>query len=516
MPADAERVRAIDENRPAPGAPAAVPADKPAEADVLWDAPGHSYYFNYQRYLAGKKLEAQTVESWAKLSAQDRKRLVGQGEAALRSRLEDLLARAKGEALSADDQEFIKAVWGDAVFGQIERLDTARHVLKDPKQVESVLKGLAEMVKNKGLALEWRDVFDGVMAKDGSPGVVRLPPVLPPGAKASFLDALASEAVQRPLETKLRFNNFLTGKGVPQEAIPGLLALYEVSLTAPEKERREMSHILPTVVKLLQDRPRGEGIWVDKKAKGVAGYAVPGDYDLPQGLAIVPSVADTHPVAAALVFAHELQHIYDMYAGRYYTIDSEMRGFKVETVMRSALVKAHPDKYKELSKSRDDGTRAWFTDLEAFSKALEKGEAEFHRSIAHDHHYNNFSEGYFQGRLPLRHAVDAGNPLSAAGALADLRALVGDHRARIQELEALHAAISAQLRASPSRDLEHELDMVERDLTAARHRLTSTEDRVNARQKEVSRMEKELKWLRAKDPAAGFDLRLQVDPDYFK
>ena len=73
------------------------------------------------------------------------------------------------------------------------------------------------------------------------------------------------------------------------------------------------------------------------------------------------------------VLAHEFEHIYDDYAGRIYTLDSELRGFKTNVLYTRVLRYASPENYKRLTETNDDNTRRQMKDFMKSKRPTTRG-----------------------------------------------------------------------------------------------------------------------------------------------
>ncbi|MBI5209368.1 MAG: hypothetical protein HY927_05275 [Elusimicrobia bacterium] len=492
-----------------------------AVQDILWNDPEHKAFFNYQAYLAKLvkdrglaegSLKYDTEASWKKLSKEERARRVEEGEAFLKKVFEEI---STSGFTGMDQAAMVKAVWGEDVLKAVAGVMTARGI-DDPAQVKAAMDALGKL-KSKlgGVDVDWQGIFDG--DKRGGSGYVD--PVKKLAGKdylkaepgSPFLDSLAAPEVGKVLATKDSFAEFLKESKVAPAALPGMFAMYDVLTRAPEAERKEMAHILPTVVRFLQD---GKSISLSQE-EGVLGMAVPGRYDRPDMVAVTPAITEADPLIAGKTLAHEFQHIYDMYTGRYYTMDSELRGFKVAVLYGRSIKSASPDKYSELLNSDDDDTRGIMRDIESYSKAYDAGPQPFYQAVAVGHGYARWQEGVFMGRIPLREAVDP-----VTGAPRELEALRAMRRKAKEDIELLEKRQEEARARTPSRERDKELEKVSRDLLAARSEFNQHDTAVTIREIRLRRMQSEVQWVNKKSQAKGdkqpppFDMSLSVDKDY--
>lgn len=480
-----------------------------AVKDVPWADPGHARYFKYQDFLVKQKLEGETKDSWTKLKAEQRAQKADEGEAFLRKRLEELLQK---EYLSGEEAAMIKAVWGDAAEQGVQRVATARK-LHDPAQVELALKSVKPMLGKAAEKIDWNDLFDGAKPGAAAPAAPENVDYTKPKAKTDFLSSLNAPDVKAVLASKKTFADFLRQRGVPPFAIPALLAMYDVHTKASSPEKEELSHILPTVARFLLD---GKPI-TSENSPGACGLAYPGEYDNPDHVAVMPNCSGTDPLIVGDILTHEFQHIYDMYTGRYYSLDSEMRGFKTGVMFFRALKKESPKKAEELLSSTDDMARSWARRWVQTDADLTSGPKAFGDQIAFGQGYVQTQEGVFNGRLSLRDAVDP--KIGAERELAAKTVLRENAKKRVQELEAEVSRLEgAYGSGSHTRALDRDLEKASRDLEGARAMYASYVKDVTIRTIRLDRMRSEAAWLDKKgvgqkDPDP-YDLRLQVDKDY--
>jgi hypothetical protein len=204
-----------------------------------------------------------------------------------------------------------------------------------------------------------------------------------------------------------------------------------------------------------------------------------------------------------------------MYTGRYYTLDSEMRGFKTAVLYFEVLKKEHPDKYKELKNSLNDGTREIIRDVEDYTADFHASPQKFHDAVAA--RYNQREEGVFQGRMSLRESVNPDVESSAVNDLAIARGRREKAKAQVAGLEAQQAKVRAARAKTPTRDLDHELEAVTKDLATWRQQYDHWDQETTIKELRLRRMQSEANWLDAnskgKDPDP-YDLTLPVDKKY--
>ncbi|HAH07045.1 MAG TPA: hypothetical protein DCM05_11060 [Elusimicrobia bacterium] len=473
-------------------------------------AAGHEHFFRYQLFLTRKGLAGQTPESWKKLEPAKREQKLAAGEAFLKTKFETLMS---ADWLSFEDQELLEAVWGAEIAKAVGAVSTARK-LKDPEQLKAALEkvsGLAKKFADLG-AIDWKAMFDGKRPGEGdlvSPGGSGKPKdYLAPEKRGGFLQMLGSPEVKAALADQKSFETFLYKNEVPKDAHPSLIAMYSVLSRADDKTKAELGHILPTVVQFIRD---GKKVVVTKM-DGALGYAVPGDYDRPEMVAVSADIKDADPLVAGEVLTHEFQHIYDMYVGRYYTLDSEMRSFKTGVLYTRAIEKAAPEKYKEMRESDSDDTRRFIRSGEELGKAYDKGPADFAQQIAFGYGYSRFHEGVFMGRLPLREAVDPN--FGAPRELAALRALRDKTKERAAESE--KRLQEARVGAS-SRGQDKAVEKAANDLSGDQRMLAYYNQQVIIKELRLKRMQSEVQWLDKRNKTNGkspHDLILSVDGEY--
>ncbi|MEQ1920781.1 MAG: hypothetical protein ABL955_16440, partial [Elusimicrobiota bacterium] len=318
--------------------------------------------------------------------------------------------------------------------------------------------------------------------------------------KTDFVDSLASPETAKILATQKSYAAFLRDKGVADAAMPGMLAMYQVLSGPPTASSREMAHLLPTVVTFLND---GKRVSYNPRADaGALGTATPGDYDRPELVELTPAVMSADPVVVGKTLAHEFQHIYDMYTGRYYTLDSEMRGFKVATLYFKTLRERSPEKYQALAKSDDDDTRGIMRDVESYTRDFDSSPVAFREAVAT--RYQMRHEGGFFGRMSLRESVDPRLESGAVVELATDRNRLEVAKREVAEMEKEHARVNREyLGNTASRDLARELEKTTKDLTAARRRRDKMEGDVTIKQIRLVRMQSEVAWMDKNAAAKG-------------
>ena len=472
---------------------------------VAWDAPAHTIYFNYQRHLQSLSLAAQTKESWDKLSAAEQAKELKETKEFLKTKLAGVM---NSNRVSPEEKSLVKAVWGESVLTALERVVAAREI-GDQAQIDQATAQAAALAKKVGgVNADWSALFDGSGPDTKDHLAVT--------NKTDFVDSLASPETAKILATQKSYAAFLRDKGVADAAMPGMLAMYQVLSGPPTASSREMAHLLPTVVTFLND---GKRVSYNPRADaGALGTATPGDYDRPELVELTPAVMSADPVVVGKTLAHEFQHIYDMYTGRYYTLDSEMRGFKVATLYFKTLRERSPEKYQALAKSDDDDTRGIMRDVESYTRDFDSSPVAFREAVAT--RYQMRHEGGFFGRMSLRESVDPRLESGAVVELATDRNRLEVAKREVAEMEKEHARVNREyLGNTASRDLARELEKTTKDLTAARRRRDKMEGDVTIKQIRLVRMQSEVAWMDKNAAAKGrqpdsHDLTLAVDRGY--
>ncbi|MBI3553235.1 MAG: hypothetical protein HY077_12135 [Elusimicrobia bacterium] len=492
-----------------------VPGSRAAASSSLeWNAPDHKLFFNYQRYRAKIGLVCDTEKTWGPLSNDDKKKRLKDDEEFLQKKLADVLNQTW---MSSEDEELITAVWGKKILGLVKTSQTEKKNGQQSK-IDAAQKAVAEAAKRiGGIGGDWEKIFDNAR-NGGKSSILSVLDKKPDDYLAvkkqnDFLDSLSSKEVQAALATQASFEKFMREKGVSPQALPGMSAMYQVLSSAKGDQKAELEHLLPTVVRFLQD---GKTILFDPKAaEGAYGMAMPGPYDKPQAVVITPAVIGADPIVVGKTLAHEFQHIYDMYTGRYYTLDSEMRGFKVAALYFEVLKKEHPDKYDELKNSLNDSTRSIIRDVEDYTADLHAGPQKFRDAVAS--RYTQRQEGVFFGRMSLRETVNPDFESSAVGDLAMARSRREKAQAEVADLEKKQAAIRAARDKTPSRDLDHQLEAATKDLAVWRSQFDHWDQDTTIKELRLRRMQSEAKWLDDRSKGAvgdPYDLTLPVDRTY--
>jgi hypothetical protein len=500
---------------PPPGAAAAAVVED-VSVRIPWDASTHKLFFNYQRYLAsadGKEFVPETEETWAAFNPEEQHKKVADTEEFLKAKLAKMMA---SDSLNDNDQALIKAVWGDPVLAGVKRAAAAQ-AMGDPAQIKQATEQTTKLVKQVGgSGVDWTGVFDGGLGGVSASEPAFTKDYLKPETKSGFLDSLSTPETQRILASQKSYGEFLSKHGVSEQAMPGMMAMYQVLSQAKGPEKAELSHLLPTVVTFLKD---GKKVSYDAGAgPGAYGYAVPGEYDHPEQVKVTPAVIGADATIVGKTLSHEFQHIYDMYTGRYYTLDSEMRGFKTAVLYFKALKQEAPAKYQSMAASDNDETRGIIRDVESYSRDYDESPQKFREAVAV--RYQSREEGVFSGRMSLRETVD---PRLESGAVVDLamyRSRLATEQSNVAALEARQAEVQAQMAAkSDSRTLDKELEKAAKDLAGARHMRDALDQDVTIKQIRLKRMQSEVQWLDRRAAAAGqdappYDLTLPVDRAY--
>jgi len=519
--------------RPALGADAPK-TDKVStpEKDIPFNDPAHVHYFKYQAYLVSKHLSGQTQETWAKLELARRVKRVSDGEAFLKKKFEQFM-RPYAD-ITAADRELLEAVWSKEVAEGVKAVDSARNI-RDPEQVKLAIEkvnGLASSLQD--LHIDWDMFFEHGKRRNkknfepadkevdtSDPVAVKKEgenPDLAVKKEPGFLDSLDSEEIRGELASYERYKFFLESQRVPSQVMPAMLAMYSILSKANEDEKKEIGHILPTVVHFLKE---GKNIVIappDPKVPDAAATAVSGAYGLPIKVTVTETNINADPIINGNYLVHEFQHIYDMYTGRYTTLDTEMRGFKSNVLFMRLFQRSHPEKYKELLSSDDDYTRRDMARFKEVARAYEESPASFAQQIAFGQQYNQWAEGTFKGNMSLREAVDP-----KLGAPRQLQAYYSLRRlaeTQIKELKIRQEQIRRERAAHPSRKLDKELEKVTMDLSAAESAYNGYDTNAALQEINIRRMQSEVEWLDKKSQASGqkdpppFDLSLPVDKNY--
>ncbi|TPW20770.1 MAG: hypothetical protein FD126_1353 [Elusimicrobia bacterium] len=488
-------------------------ATAPPGEDVAWDDPCHQEFFNYQRYLTRNNMPAETREGWAAAKKEERLENLAKGEAFLKKRFEELMAKTW---FTPVEEQFVEAVWGQAVGAKLQTLAKARDI-KDPEQIRLALEGIKGLTGKLGggVKVDWKRLFDGGGASgdiEGGPRFDSGKDYLKPDSEAQgFLASLEAPEVKAALASRKAYSEYLVRKGVPPQALPTFQAMYDVLTRAPEAERKEMAHLLPTTVRFLAD---GKTVGLGD-LDGALGVAKPGPYDRPEAVVLSKAIGAADPLVAAKTLAHEFQHIYDMYAGRYYTLDSEMRGFKVAALYFRSLKAASPERYAQLLNHDDAQVRGIVSGAEEYAEALDKSPSAFADAVAFGYGYQKRSEGVFQGRVSLREAVEPTFGLPRE--LAAVREMRGRAKAEVEALEKRQASVRKAREQTPSRELDKQLEKLATDLAGARSAFNSYDSQTTIKEIRLRRMQSEVQWLDARSKGATkdpYDLHLPVDADY--
>lgn len=482
----------------------ALPLVLGAKTAEGFDDPAHVHFFRYQLFLRKTDLDGLDAKGWAALSATARVDKIKEGEA----HLADLFAELLAGEVSAEQMILVQAVWGPEVAMGLSKVGLARQ-LNDPAQLEKTLESLRGLTaKVGGKAVDWDMLFDGFLHRIETPAPTE-DFTAPDKKDGAFLDKLQSPGVAKILSRREYYQNFLTQREVPPPAVPAMLALYDVLSKAKGEEKAQTAHILPTVVQFLRDGKKVELMDLG----GAYGVAIPGEYDRPEKVGVAQTIKDADPLIAADTLAHEFQHIYDMYAGRYYTLDSELRGFKMDVMFHRVLQSASPEKYAQLKNSNDDTTRGAMMSNAGMIKAYEEGPAAFAQHIAYGHGYNRWEEGTFMGRMPLKEAVDPDK--GAARELAALQEVSKRHRKELAVLEKRQEELRAKHRSGPSRGTERELEKATKDVSVMRGSMNQLDGEITIKEMRLARMAQEAKWAARKSGKdEPYDLNLAVDKEY--
>ncbi|MBI3564976.1 MAG: hypothetical protein HY079_07265 [Elusimicrobia bacterium] len=491
---------AVRPDRKAAAAADELPLKLGAKTPEGFDDPEHVHFFRYQAYLKKNGLEGLDADAWKALNDDQRAEKLKKGEEWLKDKFTALMS---SNFINDGDAALLASVWGPSVRQAAEAVAKSLK-LGDPEQIKAARERAQSLVKGVGGAsVDWAAVFDG--AAPGAVSAPNLPDPLALKTNKGFLGSLTSPEVQAPLASKATFLRFLQQKDVPADAVPAMAAMYDVLTRAKGPEKAETAHLLPTVVRFLSD---GKKI-VHEDMEGALAFAVPGDYDRPEKVGITSAMKTADPVMVGSVLAHEFQHIHDMYSGRYYTLDSELRGFKTNALFIE-IMRKDPQlskKLDELMNSDDDNTRLTFHRDAQVGEALARDPRAFADEVAFGNGYNRYYEGTFSGRLPLREATDPQTGLQRQ--ISAQQALLARARQETATQQRLVAA------AKTDRDLEK----ATRDLNFSQRREISLQYQITVSTMRLNRMNREVTWMDKRAAAAGrgappYDLSLPVDKDY--
>ena len=143
-------------------------------------------------------------------------------------------------------------MWGENVAQAVERVAAARGT-GDPTQIQQAVAQVSSLVKAVGgLKGDLTALFDGKRAGRGLEEPDFTPRAdktdyLAVEKKTDFVDSLSSPDTAKVLATQKSYAAFLRSKGVPDQAMPGMLAMYQVLSGPPTASSREMEHLLPTL-----------------------------------------------------------------------------------------------------------------------------------------------------------------------------------------------------------------------------------------------------------------------------
>jgi len=483
-------------------APSGISQPDSKTQDISYGDPSHIHFFKYQAYLIQIGLEGETAKTWGKLKTEEKTQKVQEGEEFLKAKLAEILNKAK---LEPDDSAFLKAVWGDEMTAAAKKLSLAR-ANGDATQIDRVRQVVAEVSKTIQ-DINLSELFDGA-ATDAQDYLKAEPP-------PDFLESLKSPDIREVLSSQENFAKFLKSKKIADEILSGLLAMHSLLDKAQGDKKTEISHLLPTLVKFLND---GKDI-VFKKAEETGGIASAeiGDYDRPKRINLSQTAQKMDPLIIGSCLAHELQHVYDNYAGRSYTLDSELRGARVDVLYQKILKETAPEKYAQLANSNDDDARTTFVYDEELSKALDQGLESFVQFVAFNRQYSKWDEGVFMGRVPLREALDSNFGIQRQ--LAAMKFFQEQSKTWVKELEERQETVRNRLSAKPSRELDRELERVTKDLLRQKSLYADYSKAASLLEIRIRRMQSEVQWLDSKAEKTGqstphYDLHLAVDENY--
>jgi hypothetical protein len=507
-----------------PGSPGVAKAPTPAEDSPIklgpatpegFNDPAHVHFFRYLAYLSKNHLESFGADAWKALTPDQRNEKIQNKEKWLKDKLSALM---NAPFLSDEDRSLLAAVWGPDVAKAAKEVSQALK-LGDPEAIRAAREKVQGLVKAVGGAsLDWPAIFDG--AAPGTPGVPALPDPLALKKQDAFLASLQSPAVRAPLADKATFVAFLRQKEVPADALPALTAMYEVLSSAKEPEKSQVAHLLPTVVKFLNDGKR----IANAEMPGALAFAAADDYSNPSYVGITAASRTSDPVEIASILSHEFEHVYDQYTGRYYTLDSELRGFKTNVLFFDIMKKdpVYSKKLNELLNSNDDATRAFFQDHAQVDATYAQDPQTFAAMVAYGHGYSSQYQGLATGiggwsRLSLREATDPNTGLQRQ--LSWHKAQLAIEQKQAAALQATLSTLSDPSASSTSQRNDQDIQKTAKDLAAAQGFCAQLSGQIAIEKVALDRMLRERSWLDKTAANAGqtppaYDLNLPVSADY--
>ncbi|MBI5211167.1 MAG: hypothetical protein HY927_14440 [Elusimicrobia bacterium] len=334
---------------------------------------------------------------------------------------------------------------------------------------------------------------------------------LKPAQTSAFLDSLKSREIQAPLENRKAFAAFLLDKKVPEETLPGFMALHQLMAKAAGPDKEALAHILPTIVRFLED---GHSVVFDTQSERYFGTSEYGHFDHPLKVTITDKALALHPLMTAEIVAHEFQHVYDQSVQRSWPMEAlEARAQKASMLTFRLLKNTEPAKYRELRRGDSEETREILRDAELCLKALDEGPAAFVKAVGFGQCTSMSITTPELSRFSLKGVLDAdsGEPAHLAAVLLSLER----EGAAIAALGAERETLRQSMRRRWTQEVDLRLKDVEDDLSRAQTAYYDYERDAVFREVLVRRLLSEYDWLRRKDgPDAVYDLHLAVDHDF--
>lgn len=283
-------------------------------------------------------------------------------------------------------------------------------------------------------------------------------------------------------------------------------------LRAHPAASQELGHLIRTLTRFLKEK---HPIHFQKEVGAVARVWRSGETDQPIEVTFDDEYKDLHPLLLTCILAHELQHVYDRYEGRVYSLDSELRGYRAGAVCTMAMTQEFQDGLREIESGEKSTTlnRSILRDeQELMETYYQKSLQEFVRTVKYGRNYMSHGEGNLTTLLSLREALASDS---------EPRERLAHKQEKLVQLEALLAQMRsdlAQLKTQwdnqRTRELEIRITQRTHDIVQVEKKIADYRTDTSSKDMWLRRVRRESEWLERKDREAKYNLYLAVDSDY--
>lgn len=339
-------------------------------------------------------------------------------------------------------------------------------------------------------------------------GPPALPVLLPPPALPQPVQV---EKKAEPLQKPDPLEEVLGRSDLPGKIKESLAALKKIVQSDPVAGH-ELGHLLGALTRFLQEK---RPIHFQKEVGAVARVWRSGETDQPIEVAVDNEYEDLHTILMACLLAHELQHVYDRYEGRVYTLDSEIRGYKAGAICAKVATQRFAEGIREIEfgdKSTTLDRKTLWEEMEMVDAFYNKSLRDFARAVKYGRNYMSHGEGDLSTVLSL------GEALTADSEPRERLAYKEEQLARFESLLLQTRKELPQLKADwerrRTRELEVRITQKTLDITALEKKIADFKRDHSFKEMWLRRARHEWEWLRRKDSQAEYNSYLAVDSDF--